>query len=166
MLFRPQFCSNCGEKIERTEWRLWTSRRFCDLCATDHRLTEFAPIAFAVFGLVAIIAGLVDFSPADGVKASPEARAKSQVASLATTPQPERQAITSSTTAKSIPAQTVASTPIPGTGKEKQVSTTVYYCGAETKKGTPCSRRVKGRVRCFQHEGMPAMATADKSKSE
>ncbi|MBA3769678.1 MAG: hypothetical protein H0X08_04165 [Blastocatellia bacterium] len=164
MLFRPQFCSNCGEKIERTEWRLWTSRRFCDLCATDHRLTEFAPIVLAVFGIVAIIAGLVDFSPGDAVKA-PEARAKSQVSSLATTPHPERQE-TSSTTAKSIPAQTVASTPIPGTGKEKSVATAVYFCGAETKKGTPCSRRVKGRVRCFQHEGMPAMATADKSKSE
>jgi hypothetical protein len=38
----------------------------------------------------------------------------------------------------------------------------IYYCGAETKKGTPCSRRVKGNVRCYQHVGMPAMAAADK----
>ena len=37
-----------------------------------------------------------------------------------------------------------------------------YYCGAETKKGTPCSRRVKGNVRCFQHQGMQAMAAAEK----
>ncbi|MFN2502135.1 MAG: hypothetical protein ABR530_09000 [Pyrinomonadaceae bacterium] len=35
-----------------------------------------------------------------------------------------------------------------------------YYCGAETKKGTPCSRRVKGKTRCFQHIGMPAMNVA------
>jgi len=166
MLFRPQFCSNCGEKIERTEWRLWTSRRFCDLCATDHRLTEFAPIALAVFGMVALIAGLVDFSSTDALKASPEVRAKSQVSSLATIPRPERQEVTSLATAKPIPAHTVASTPIPGTGKEKQASTAVYFCGAETKKGTPCSRRVKANVRCYQHEGMPAMATGDKSKSE
>ena len=37
-----------------------------------------------------------------------------------------------------------------------------YYCGAETKKGTPCSRKVKGNVRCYQHEGMPAMLPASK----
>lgn len=36
----------------------------------------------------------------------------------------------------------------------------VYYCGAETKKGTPCARRVKGPTRCYQHVGMPAMALA------
>jgi hypothetical protein len=33
----------------------------------------------------------------------------------------------------------------------------VYFCGAETKKGTPCSRRVKGGGRCWQHEGKVAM---------
>jgi len=35
----------------------------------------------------------------------------------------------------------------------------VYYCGAATKKGTPCSRRVKRPgERCWQHTGMPSMA--------
>ena len=35
----------------------------------------------------------------------------------------------------------------------------VYFCGAATKKGTPCSRRVKRPgERCWQHAGMPAMA--------
>jgi hypothetical protein len=29
----------------------------------------------------------------------------------------------------------------------------VYICGRETKKGTPCSRRVHGPVRCWQHKG-------------
>ncbi|HXS01984.1 MAG TPA: hypothetical protein VN724_15510, partial [Pyrinomonadaceae bacterium] len=28
-----------------------------------------------------------------------------------------------------------------------------YQCGARTKKGTPCSRRVHGPVRCWQHKG-------------
>jgi hypothetical protein len=40
----------------------------------------------------------------------------------------------------------------------------VYFCGAETKKGTPCSRRVKGNTRCYQHKGMPAMLPPDKLK--
>ena len=38
----------------------------------------------------------------------------------------------------------------------------VYICGARTKKGTPCSRRVHGPVRCWQHKGKPAMLPVEK----
>ena len=38
----------------------------------------------------------------------------------------------------------------------------VYSCGARTKKGTPCSRRVHGPVRCWQHKGKPAMLPVEK----
>jgi hypothetical protein len=38
----------------------------------------------------------------------------------------------------------------------------IYTCGARTKKGTPCSRRVHGPVRCWQHKGMPAMLPQEK----
>lgn len=31
----------------------------------------------------------------------------------------------------------------------------LYFCGAITKKGTPCSRRVKSPGRCWQHIGQP-----------
>jgi len=37
-----------------------------------------------------------------------------------------------------------------------------YTCGARTKKGKPCSRRVHGAVRCWQHKGMPAMLPLEK----
>jgi hypothetical protein len=40
---------------------------------------------------------------------------------------------------------------------------TVYICGARTKKGTPCRRRVHAAgERCYQHKGMPAMVSLDK----
>lgn len=32
----------------------------------------------------------------------------------------------------------------------------VSICGAMTKKGTPCQRRVRGTGRCWQHKGQPA----------
>ncbi len=38
----------------------------------------------------------------------------------------------------------------------------VYICGARTQKGTPCSRRVRGTGRCWQHLGMPAMIPLEK----
>src|ERR1051325_2050860 len=41
MLYRPSFCSHCGEKIERSEWPLLVSRRFCDVCANDYKLTDW-----------------------------------------------------------------------------------------------------------------------------
>jgi hypothetical protein len=39
----------------------------------------------------------------------------------------------------------------------------IYICGARTKKGTPCHRRVPSAgERCFQHKGMPAILPIDK----
>jgi hypothetical protein len=38
-----------------------------------------------------------------------------------------------------------------------------YICGARTKKGTPCQRRVHAPgERCFQHKGLAAMVPLDK----
>ena len=38
-----------------------------------------------------------------------------------------------------------------------------YICGARTKKGAPCHRRVHAAgERCFQHKGMPAMVPLEK----
>ena len=39
----------------------------------------------------------------------------------------------------------------------------VYICGARTKKGTPCRRRVHfAGERCYQHKGMTAMVSLEK----
>ncbi|HKO44112.1 MAG TPA: hypothetical protein VJU84_12620 [Pyrinomonadaceae bacterium] len=38
----------------------------------------------------------------------------------------------------------------------------IYLCGAQTKKGTACSRRVHGPVRCWQHKGARAMMPLEK----
>lgn len=38
----------------------------------------------------------------------------------------------------------------------------ISMCGARTKKGTPCQRRVRGTGRCWQHRGMMAMLPASK----
>ena len=38
----------------------------------------------------------------------------------------------------------------------------ISICGARTKKGTPCQRRVRGTGRCWQHLGRPAMLPPEK----
>jgi hypothetical protein len=52
------------------------------------------------------------------------------------------------------PAQTTAQAPV--------IVEQLYMCGARTKKGTPCSRRVHGPVRCWQHKGVAPMLPQEK----
>ncbi|HET9528282.1 MAG TPA: hypothetical protein VFO99_19050, partial [Pyrinomonadaceae bacterium] len=54
-------------------------------------------------------------------------------------------------------SSTTSSAPQPAPSNEQ-----VYICGARTKKGKPCSRRLHGPVRCWQHKGAPAMLPAER----
>src|SRR5262245_16558828 len=58
MLFRPSFCANCGEKIERAEWSIWTSRRFCPVCESEFKGHDLVPRAVVGLGVVAGVLGL------------------------------------------------------------------------------------------------------------
>jgi hypothetical protein len=45
---------------------------------------------------------------------------------------------------------------------DPQHESSKFFCGALTKKGTPCSRKVKSRgSRCYQHEGRPEAPPVD-----
>ncbi|HEU0253699.1 MAG TPA: hypothetical protein VFR12_11755 [Pyrinomonadaceae bacterium] len=125
--YRPNFCSECGDKIVRLRWRLWTSRRFCDNCAARFRKTHWAQRALLAGTL--IIPGVL-------------------VGRSCTTEKPP------------LVIERTVSQPAQATSPQTQTPVVVgetYICGARTKKGTPCSRRVRGPVRCWQHKGAPAM---------
>jgi hypothetical protein len=51
-----------------------------------------------------------------------------------------------------------------GTANERptEPDEVIYICGARTKKGTPCQRRVRAPGRCWQHRGMPAILPPSK----
>lgn len=167
MFFRPSFCCNCGEKIERTEWQLRTSRRFCDLCATDFTLQDHAAKAvillaavISIFGIVRFFAGgaqptLVASKMAERPQNAVIARSVAGSAPM-NSPQP---ATPAANTVEDRIAKTLAAVPPPNPVAKIPVETAepAFICGAATKKGAPCSRRVKGNVRCWQHAGQPAM---------
>ncbi|HEY6044974.1 MAG TPA: hypothetical protein VIU65_00140 [Pyrinomonadaceae bacterium] len=47
--------------------------------------------------------------------------------------------------------------------QDSGIDDTVYICGARTRKGTPCKRRVHvAGDRCYQHKGKPAMVPLEK----
>src|SRR5688572_4463933 len=130
--YRPNFCCECGDKIVRLRWRIWTSRSFCDKCYSRFRKAHWlqrtlATVAVALFGILI----------GRGCKHQPPPLIIQRTAGVATQNQ---------TTAQP-PAAPVEQT---------------YRCGARTKKGTPCSRRVQGPVRCWQHKGATAMMSTEK----
>ncbi len=176
MLFRPNFCANCGVKIERPEWYPWTSRRFCAVCEVEYKGHEMLPKVAAIllsgFALVGI-SGMIGRSPTEkelrafkseltrptppigSVKAETAANNRSQLGQQVVNLQPEVPDTSSTFGRNGAPALKAK------TVNEAQVS----FCSAETKKGTPCSRRVKGNTRCFQHLGMPAMSVSERSEA-
>lgn len=132
--YRPNFCCECGHKIVRLRWFLWTSRKFCDKCVgafvKSHWLRPSVTLlALFVFGLAL----------GRGCRRAPPPL----IIERAATPTAQ----TSSTTGAPQPSPVVEQ---------------VYTCGARTKKGTPCSRRVHGPVRCWQHKGAKAMLPPEK----
>lgn len=177
MLYKPDYCCNCGNKIERTKWKLWTSRRFCEDCAKDFQKEEWLPRI--VFGL-AIIAGIFGFgtylkSPEKPLNVSTNQAAFAVAAKV---PKPAQvsananvQPLTQNQTGSlangqnAVKPANLLSPPVKTSAPnnpQNNVTETVYFCGAQTKKGTACTRRVRGGGRCWQHTGQPAMLAKEK----
>ena len=163
MFYRPKFCCHCGEKISRAKWLPWNSRRFCEFCEVEQMQHELLPKAVIVVALFIGAAGVVSYFGSSAT--SPSARTKSE-----TSDQPhelKRPATNREKSKEDIPgAATSASANVPDATKlqreAKPVPSTepVYYCGALTRKGTPCTRRLKTKGRCWQHVGQPSAEDA------
>ena len=142
-MHRPNFCSDCGTKIIRLHWHPGTSRRFCDTCAKRlrrERLTLPLVVSAVLFGLGLISGRAMRPAPPPLLI---QRSANSPLFSSASLNGP-------GTPLSSIKDQT----PV--------VEEAVYICGARTKKGTPCSRRVSQPTRCWQHKGAAAMLPKEK----
>lgn len=172
MMFRPKFCCNCGDKIERVEWRLWTSRRFCDLCSTEYKHLDILPIAVLCCGAFLSVLGLTFFIGAPNQRTSISGIERP----LNTTRQLKPATLYSQTGANTSGQNAAASAEnnlisnrsenSPRQNLEQPVRNPatsddeVFYCGALTKKGTPCTRRVKKKGFCWQHAKSVQIAPA------
>ena len=136
--YRPNFCCECGHKIVRLHWFIWTSRRFCDKCSRAIAKAQWLrpTITIVLFFLAAVLLGR-------GCRRTPP-------------PLIIERPVNSGATSGALNSS-ATSTPQPPAAPEQ-----LYTCGARTKKGTPCSRRVHGPVRCWQHKGAPAMLPQEK----
>jgi hypothetical protein len=181
MPYKPKYCCQCGEKIDRIDWKPWSSRRFCELCETELGIYDWIPRGILLIGLLFGIVGVGGYwQKADKplrIASNQTAGASPNINKNAVNQADARQSSANQNNQTLLPLQPTNSAPktqqqLTQTAqnlKTKQVETppnfaaeTMYFCGAQTKKGTPCSRRVKGGGRCWQHTGQPAMLPPEK----
>jgi hypothetical protein len=162
MFYRPNYCCHCGEKIDRARWTALTSRRFCEFCEIEQKQHDLLPRAALILALLFGSAGLTSYLSSPGKADTTTRRTVSQVqesgpqASAANrTPEHGKvgtSAIQPPTPVDSPPRGTTANLeqrPVP----QNSSTEPVYFCGAMTKKGTPCTRRVRSKGHCWQHGG-------------
>jgi hypothetical protein len=182
MFYTPKHCCECGEKIEASGRKLFKSPRFCEICETDFIAYDWAPrviIGLAlVFGIFGIGSLLKKSDKPLNIATTPQVSVTSNRNQSVQNSQVSANAnvltVAQSQPANSIARSTASTEAIVLNQKHQQAKQnltdgsqnsaleTVYFCGAQTKKGTPCSRRVKGGGRCWQHTGQPAMLPAEK----
>lgn len=167
MLYKPKFCCNCGEKIETTQWSIFDSRRFCAVCAEENRKYDYLPRAVVIVGILSAVFGLGSYlegyrlsSQANLFTYSQDALPKNQKRSLSDDIEAKSNTSFSQSRQTDKGANIQANTSINNNLNHPNYSNRpakeeVYFCGAMTKKGTPCTRRVKAKgMRCWQHKDL------------
>ena len=156
-MYRPNFCADCGTRIVRARWRWWTSRRFCADC--ERRLRRRGAWSWPLLLAGALLMSGFLAGRAGRAPAPPLIVERGELPVL-TAPQANG-AARDSATGIDVPAASAAAQ-----GAEREPPTDpqeiVSICGARTRRGTPCSRRVRGTGRCWQHRGMPAILPAER----
>lgn len=146
---RSNFCANCGARLSRKGWRAWLVGARCDDCAS--RLGRSITKPLVIVSVMAVAA----FAFGRYLRPAPP-------------PLIIHRAIDSPVPDLPVDSATITK----GAANTNRLSSSnavpsaddpVYVCGARTKKGTPCRRRVHvAGERCYQHKGMPAMVALDK----
>lgn len=183
MLYASKYCNNCGEKLVQEQgFNLLRSKLYCALCQTEYQLQEWIPkigvFLLSIFGLWGI--GTVFFarspkSPNIAVRQqensaiAAQARQNSDQNAVVSNDKAKLNALKSANTESApVVSNSAVSQALPSVNASQQKTLTVesdaYYCGAATKKGTPCTRKVKGPVRCWQHAGQSSVLKQNELK--
>jgi hypothetical protein len=167
-LYKPNFCCDCGERVLRERWRAWTSRRYCASCEGRFRRGWVAPLIIAcALAAAGFAAGrLMRPAPPPLVLARGELPLPALLAKGTATEVPSAGDAATTSGATNVGASNADSTRaglgVPASEPPTDPNEVVSICGARTRKGTPCQRRVRGTGRCWQHTGMPAMIPLEK----
>jgi hypothetical protein len=143
------FCRNCGARLARQGWRVWMHGALCDDCARrpgvntrSRTIIVIGLLAAAAFAFGRYLRPSAPPLIIQRLANSPLSDAPLDLNSIA-----RGGTGTSGSNGPSMSADDEAT----------------YICGARTKKGAPCRRRVHvAGERCYQHKGRTAMVALDK----
>jgi hypothetical protein len=155
-MYQPNFCAECGERVERAGRRAWSSRRFCPLCARRFRTRRaLRPLVLAC---VLVAVGFI-WGRAGRPQPQPAVTGRGALSLAPLKPAGGAGREDGSAGRGGQGATTGAAYGPDGSAGERptEPDEVVSVCGARTKKGTPCQRRVRGEGRCWQHRGKAAM---------
>ena len=147
------FCSECGERLQRLSWRVFFRGSLCAHCA--QRLGRVG-LSRLIIPIAAI--AIVGFVIGRYMRPAPPPLIIQRAANS-----PLSDAPVNSNDAPRLSKQNSVNANANTNVTVATVDDAVYICGARTRKGTPCHRRVHtADERCFQHKGMPAMLPLEK----
>lgn len=139
-----RFCSECGERLKVRRRAVLPLRAFCDRCSPRFRTVRLVSAAALTLVIIALVVSRPDAqhepfyfigTPLDSIANSASSAAQGPVESARSIDQPL-------TTENLV----------------------VGICGAPTRSGKPCQRKVKGGGYCWQHRDKAAAKDAMRSK--
>lgn len=152
-MHRPNFCVECGERLALQGWRARLRSRFCHTCARRLGNSGFAR-SLAVLAVIVLSA----FALGRWLRPAPPPLIIQRTANSPLSDLPVN--LDGAAKLSRGEKENAASQQSANSGSIDDV---VYLCGARTRKGTPCRRRVHfAGERCYQHKGMPAMVPLEK----
>lgn len=136
LFYQGNFCSECGNRLKAPRFK-FRPRHFCEECTRRLRQHSYVtPLAiFLLIGSLAVFAFSYKRQDKQAQKFSAEPAAISAQDSIVNKP-----------------------------GQRQIQNQQRVFCGARTKKGTPCRHLVQPGQRCAQHRGKPSLL-ADKSEN-
>ena len=146
---RSSFCANCGVRLSRKSWRAWLAGARCGDCTS--RLGALPTNPLILIGVIAIAAfAFGKYLRPDAPPLIIHRTANSPLSDLPVNSDAHLNGIARDANSNNAQASLSSDEP-------------VYICGARTRKGTPCRRRVHAAgERCYQHKGMTAMVSLEK----
>lgn len=179
MTYQPNYCPHCGEQIEKNE-KKWLTSWFCEHCKDSLKQVDWTPKISLILGLIGVLFGFGSYlkTPEKPLaltqnqsivnSANRSQNTKNEIASINSNSQnlsaksSDQANSNLQNQSKSGFSQQVVVQKTEKENPQNIENEPVFFCGAQTKKGTPCTRKVKSGGRCWQHTGLPAMLPKEK----
>ena len=178
MFCKSKYCGNCSREIEETGRNPLSSGRYCIDCQDAFKVQEWLPriiiccsVLFGLFGFGSFLYPSEKSLNLSAKRFSESAPSQKESAKESKT-QPSGNSnvrVSADSNNRTAAEKQTAITKNGDAQPEREISKIkvsdsepTFFCGAATKKGNPCSRRVKGGGRCWQHAGQNAILSPDK----